>query len=1153
MDAPRLGFALRFVDGKGVLGLDDKMQIDLVGVDRLDLRVPNLRFPFDVSGGVARFQSRRCDFGAAELRVDSARLQAWIEGRARLGRLGISELRARLAAGRVELSARARVGDKQAALTARVTFEPAGGQRLVARISDVRLYGFLPAPAPLVGLGIAVGLGAEPDGKTAALVVRGTGELSLNPLELLLWRALPPAGWRLPRYRHAALTEVVVDEQAIVLRYGVGAAAASTSSEPDEDLRAAEALLARGNLLGAAEAFAQLAQDGDDVVAAEKHLAVLAALPARWSEAETIGARLVAAHPNRPQPLCALAAIESERGLHQTAAARYVRLAELAEAAGERDDARLAALRAGELYMRVSPKEAIPWLERTLAASRDDAQAAVLLCDAYAADGRWQDLLRLERWRLTQTQDEALQADIRGRIARTWLHNLGDPVRARDELERALRARDDDGVLWELYARALEQTGDLKKSREALGRAATRVNGPARAELELRGATLAEALGDREEALAHARRAQSVAPAHLGALERVASLLTALGRLDEAVAAYQDAIDRAEEARDNHARAGLLVALAKLARDSLNDRHGARAYVERALAIEVSASALELAAELAEEDGRLDNLERALAQLAEGGDRVARLKHAEVLAELDRWQEAASEAEQVASAFPARAYTLLARAYAALGRAGELRAALEQLAEAGGGPTARIRLAELRSADGNLEGARALLDDTLDGDMLEPDDERRAVELLSDVLMRLGDDEGLQEVLGRLALLREDGAGRARALAAQGAARARLGRLVDALESYRAALTAAPPDDDVQARVGVGEAAYALKRWDEARAALEPLYDRGVPPRIERALRLGEIAERQGRGDEAVPFYEAALQAGAHAADAVRVYNSLVGIFHARNDHVAEADALLRFAEDERTQEADTVRAGRLVAAADVLRKRGMQREQALALYERALGLESAANRRARRARGAGDGSGRHRARGAGARAQGGGDAQAAARAARDSRAAGGAAGAPRRPDAARAAYARALELDGSFRPALEWMASDARARGATDDELVALERLAMQPIDPVEPEATAPTLARLGELYLGGRDAAKTRSARRGARWRSCRAIRRRWRCSTACSPSGRRRANWPSCSRCARRSRPISMSSSSSCSGARRCMKGSARRAPPCRRTSS
>ncbi|MCU1276863.1 MAG: hypothetical protein JWM53_409, partial [bacterium] len=74
MNAPRLDFALRFVDGKGVLGLGDKTLFGLVGVEKLELRVTNLRFPYDVSGGAARFQSRRCEFGAAELSVDSARL-----------------------------------------------------------------------------------------------------------------------------------------------------------------------------------------------------------------------------------------------------------------------------------------------------------------------------------------------------------------------------------------------------------------------------------------------------------------------------------------------------------------------------------------------------------------------------------------------------------------------------------------------------------------------------------------------------------------------------------------------------------------------------------------------------------------------------------------------------------------------------------------------------------------------------------------------------------------------------------------------------------------------------------------------------------------------------------------------------------------------
>ena len=54
-------------------------------------------------------------------------------------------------------------------------------------------------------------------------------------------------------------------------------------------------------------------------------------------------------------------------------------------------------------------------------------------------------------------------------------------------------------------------------------------------------------------------------------------------------------------------------------------------------------------------------------------------------------------------------------------------------------------------------------------------------------------------------------------------------------------------------------------------------------------------------------------------------------------------------------------------------------------------------------------------------------------------------------------------------------MARDARERGAAAEELAALERLCALPADPVEPEALAPTLARLGELH------ARRRPHRRG------------------------------------------------------------------------
>ena len=164
------------------------------------------------------------------------------------------------------------------------------------------------------------------------------------------------------------------------------------------------------------------------------------------------------------QALCALGAIEAERGLHATAAARYVRLSELSEAAGERDDARLAAHRAGELFMRVSPKEAIPWLERTLAGARDDVQAATLLCDAYAADGRWQDLLRLERWRLTQAQQEPATEAVGSALVLDEVARREDIGVSENEIDAELeRYASRSGLTVPAVRAQLEQEGSLER------------------------------------------------------------------------------------------------------------------------------------------------------------------------------------------------------------------------------------------------------------------------------------------------------------------------------------------------------------------------------------------------------------------------------------------------------------------------------------------------------------------------------------------------------------------------------------------------------------------------------------------------------------------------------------------------------------------
>jgi tetratricopeptide (TPR) repeat protein len=1090
-----LDFSLRFVEGRGILGLKERTLFELVGIHRLELEIPQLRFPFDVSGGAQRFQSRRCHLQSAELRVDEARLSAWLNARTELARYGILSLSARVHEGRIVVHGRARVGEREAPYTARVRLCPRpDSQRLLVLITDVRIYSFLPVAAPLIGLGIALGLGAEPadatdppadHGFALKPIIDGTDAVELNPLELVLWSTLPPSGWRLPRYRETALVKVAIGEGQAVLNYGGAPSADGPTTQMHERMALtlpADRRLARGDLKGAVEGYRTIAASLDpsdparpDVL--ERELAVLASVPSKFNEARPLAALVLERWPDRPFTLLSLAAIDVEEGRHAAAAEGYGKLVAMADGAREEEDAVLASLCAGRLEAGVDLGRAASRLERVLAARSIEpeleAEAATVLAERYAAEERWADLLPLEKRRLKQARGQRAEAQARARLGRVWLE-LGDPVRAGDEFERSVRLDDREPAVLRLLSRALEARGEHARAFEALKRgAALAPDLHDRTALLIAAAELAERSGNLDGALAALKDLVAAVPTDVAALGRLAALLQRSGALEQAVATYEQAI---EAASDDGARASLTLCLARLSRDALSDLQGARVYAERAVFFRPSVETLRFAADLARHDGRLEELERLLERLAENGDRTARLERAAVLLELGRPGDAAAELEPLASTASVEALVLLCRAREALGQPDQLRAALEQLVEASPAPPARVRLAELCAAAGELDRARALCTEVLGGDA-PPEIAARALETLCDVLLRQGDDHALDESLTRLAATRTDPIGRARALSAQGAARARLGFTARAADAYRGALALAPePPEDIQARVGLGEAAYTLRQWAEARTAWEPLFDRGVPPRVERALRLGEAAQMQGQSNDALRFYRAALAAGADGSDGQRATNAIIALHHARGDHEAEVATQLAAADNERLNEPPPARAARLTAAGDLLRKRVGRPDEADALYERALTLDpmhlSALDALEAIAEARGDFA-------RSAQVLGRKVAATAKRPAEQKAILGRLAALQSdklgRDDAAREAYARALEIDPSFAPALRFLARQARHLGDAGEEILRLERLVSLPENPLDPDERNADLARLAQLYA---TTGKTRDA---------------------------------------------------------------------------
>lgn len=123
-----------------------------LSIDRLELEVPGVSFPFDMSHGTGRFRTRRCRLVGMELSVRCDRLAETVLEAASTERLGFKTLDAEAGGPGLLVSGHVKLGDEQADFTIRfgVGCRPDG--RVWVGAQDVRMYGALSIPPPLLGL-----------------------------------------------------------------------------------------------------------------------------------------------------------------------------------------------------------------------------------------------------------------------------------------------------------------------------------------------------------------------------------------------------------------------------------------------------------------------------------------------------------------------------------------------------------------------------------------------------------------------------------------------------------------------------------------------------------------------------------------------------------------------------------------------------------------------------------------------------------------------------------------------------------------------------------------------------------------------------------------------------------------------------------------
>jgi tetratricopeptide (TPR) repeat protein len=414
-------FRLTFVQGRGLLSLAGRDFEGLGRVDSLELEIPNLRFPFDMSGGVARFKNRRLRLRELALAVGSNELTGFLV-RAPLGDFGIFDPRVTVEGSHLTLSARVRLGGREVELTAAAVLSPLPPRSASLCVYEVRAFGYLPVPAPLVVNALFSALGAETpanresasEGALPPLVhVHTAADIRIDVCELVMLAMLPMYGWRMP------------DRSAVKIRVAGGGAKsnhvplvfsledAAETSDPllDGDANPEaysmrefaarcgpiEDALARGDIataLGQLRALAPL--EADDRVGTTRLLQLLLAGASTLLEAQDVAQAALSRWPEYLPGTLALAVVAAERGQAAEAAAFFDEVAGLAAAQGKNEDASAALLAAGrQLAASGQEEQALAMLERALvlrSSLRPVARAKVM---KRAAEGGWRDILAI--------------------------------------------------------------------------------------------------------------------------------------------------------------------------------------------------------------------------------------------------------------------------------------------------------------------------------------------------------------------------------------------------------------------------------------------------------------------------------------------------------------------------------------------------------------------------------------------------------------------------------------------------------------------------------------------------------------------------------------------------------------------------------------
>ena len=905
---------LRLLDRRAFVGFPPLELAPGLSIADFALQIPDVTFPFNVSAGASRYQRKKLLFGFLELNVDAdlvARKVAELAGRV----AGLEGLKLHFRPGYLEGQAFLQAPERTP-LTFKVAFD-ADGERLALYLYDVRLYGFASTPSVQVP-GLLAATVAEL-GLLPEVEVRGATGFSTRVLPALCQKAAVSRGFKMPVLDTARLSSAEVSSAGLRLRFSSGGL--PPPAPPDEELllalegsRAfadAEALLAQGKLAEARDAYLQ-AGDAQDAhpFAAERLLSLLVADPQAHDLALDVAATLLRRREKSPAALWGEAVVRERRNEHARAAERYLALCTLSRRASEEAAAFFSAEAAARAARDHAPQVAVKALHEVLGLKPDHLPSLKALARASDQSRDRAGAVRAYRRIAALARDPVEAADAHVHLARLCAQTEDDVAGARLHCEAALRLAPDQPDALLLLGELCHRGGEHLRALKALDR--LREVAMARHELDrvgranlLAGRIWEEGLQQPDNALLRYREATSLLPGEPEPLFSTARVAEKLGKLQEALAGYQQALELAGPApRSESIRQAAHQshhALARLYRTKLGDPARAREHLEAALALDPrDSAALDELIPYFRATGRTQELAEALEKAAavheEPGRRAALWAEAGELyrgrlQQPEKAERLLTSALEAAPGHKAALESMLALAEARRD-GGLLTRCLSALARLTPEPKERAqkyrRLSvAARDLAFDLDLAATALQEVLKA---EPDDLPTLGELCA-LQRKRSDMAGLATALEERARVAEAQGDKRLAAAAlrelANVLEARLGRLGEALVALEKAARLSP---EQAVLLELAELSLRCERPEHARRALESLLS--SLPRTTAPERLADIRSRLGRACELMGDGEAAIAAYAQAFPLRRLDDALASRLEALYTEAGETREL---------------------------------------------------------------------------------------------------------------------------------------------------------------------------------------------------------------------------------------------------------------------